>query len=366
MPTAVISATATDGFGRNGPASVHAIPGRRAVNEPGGRLVELSRDGVPRHVVISLLNGMGDAVLALPLIRYVIDRFGRDRVSVWANQYHGKTVYAELGDVLVGTSECNLNIAAERKEEELAALRRCLPAGRVLSWVSLNSYEPRTVVEDYAIHHLKPQSLWQFRGAHVRFDPQTGRVLHRMDQYFRVIGESRTPPVERRPLLDDAVRRRAMAIRDHVHRMAKQLIVVHAQTESRKRWPQSHWRALGRLLQEHCALVVLGLPDTALSWSDPYLSMPPDWQKQIAIMAYADAFVGVDSCFSHVADAFGLDGVVLYGDAAAAAAWQPKGPALKPLIAENGRLETISAADVADQITSCLRLRTRVEKAQAC
>lgn len=56
--------------------------------------------------------------------------------------------------------------------------------------------------------------------------------------------------------------------------------------------------------------------------------MRPDWQKQIAIL-------GVDSCFSHVADAFGLGGVVLSGDAVAAA-WRPKSPALKLLIAEDG------------------------------
>jgi hypothetical protein len=318
------------------------------------RLAELAHDGVPRHVVISLFNGMGDAFLALPLIRFVITCFGRDRVSVWANEYHGRTVYAELGDILIASAECNRNTAAERKEEELAALRRSLPGGRALSWVSLNPYTPRTVVEDYAIAALKPQSLWQFGGAQVRFDAATGVVLQRMDQYFRVIGERRTPTVDRRPLIGAVARQRAAAIRDHVHRMSKRLLAVHAQTRADKCWPQSHWSQLGRLLRSEYALVLLGLPPQPLVHDGDYLTAPPRWEKQIAILAHADAFVGIDSCFSHVADAFNTPGVVLYGDAAAAAAWRPKGPRLEALFAADGNLEKLAAMDVADRVRSCL------------
>jgi hypothetical protein len=314
------------------------------------RLAELARDGVPRHVVISLFNGMGDAFLALPLIRFVIACFGRDRVSVWANEYHGRTVYAELGDIVIASAECNRNTAAERKHEELAALRRCLPPASALSWVSLNPYVPRTVVEDYVIAALKPQSLWEFRGAHLRFDPATGAVLHRMDQYFRVIGEHRTPTVDRRPLIGAVARRRAAAIRDQVHRMSKRLVAVHAQTRAGKCWPQSHWSELGRLLRNECELVLLGLPGQTLPQNSDYLTAPPRWEKQVAILAHADAFVGIDSCFSHVADAFDTPGVVLYGDAAAAAAWRPKGPRLEALFATDGNLEKLAAADVADRV----------------
>jgi len=316
------------------------------------RLAELARGGVPRHIVICLLNAMGDAFLALPLIRFVIGCFGRDRVSVWAHEYHGKTVYAELGDVFIASSECNRNIAAERKEDELAALRRRLPPGRALGWVSLNPYAPRTVVEDHAIAALEPRSLWEFRGTHLRVDEATGALLHRMDQYFRVIGESRTPAVDRRPLIGAVARQRAAAIRDHVHRMSKRLVAVHAQTRASKHWPESRWRELGGLLRDECELVVLGLPGQALSRGSEYLCAPQGWEKQVAILAHADAFVGIDSCFSHVADAFNLPGVVLYGDAAQAAFWRPKGPALKALIAGDGKLESLAAAEVASMLQS--------------
>ena len=316
------------------------------------RLAELASDGVPRHVVICLLNAMGDAFLALPLIRFVLATFGRDRVSVWANEYHGKTVYAELGDVFIPSSECNRNIAAERKEDELAALCRRLPPGRALSWVSLNPYAPRTVVEDHAIAELQPRGLWEFRGTHLRADRATGPVLHRMDQYFRVIGERPTPAVERRPLIGTLARERAAAIRDHVHRMSKRLVAVHAQTRPSKRWPESHWRQLGALLAEECELVMLGLPGQALSHGSNYLTAPQGWEKQVAILAHADAFVGVDSCFSHVADAFNRPGIVLYGDAAQAVQWRPKGPALKALIAGDGKLESLAAAEVASMLQS--------------
>jgi hypothetical protein len=291
------------------------------------RLADLARDGVPRHVVICLFNAMGDAFLALPVIRFVIECFGRDRVSVWANEYHGRTVYAELGDVVIASAESNLNSAAFRKEDELVALRRRLPAEHALSWVSLDPYAPRTVVEDHAIACLGPLSLWEFRGMHLRVDAATGTVLHRSDQYFRVIGERRNPGVDRRALIGAAARQRAVAIRDHVHRMSKRLIAVHAQTRTYKCWPQAHWAELGDRLRHEAELVILGGPAQALSGSGAYLTAPQGWDKQVAILAHADAFIGIDSCFSHVADAFDVPGVVLYGDAAAAAQWRPKRPA---------------------------------------
>jgi hypothetical protein len=311
-------------------------------------LVALASDGVPRHVVICLLNGMGDAFLALPLIRFVIERFGRDRVSVWANAYHARTVYAELGDVVVATAEDNRNVAAAHKEAELASLRHRLPKERALSWVSLNPYEPRTEVEDYAIAALATCSLWEFRGAGLRIDAATGAVLHRMDQYFRVIGERRTPTVDRRPVIGPVAQHRAAAIRDHIHQMSKQLVAVHAQTRPGKCWPESSWRALGGLLRHECELVLLGLPGQALVRGGDYLAAPEGWEKQIAILAHADAFIGIDSCFSHLADAFGLPGVVLYGDRDQSAPWRPKGPTLEPLFAGEGGLERLAPAKIAD------------------
>jgi hypothetical protein len=318
------------------------------------RLVELAGDGVSRHVVICLFNGMGDAFLALPLIRFVIQSFGRDRVTVWANGYHGRTVYAEVSDILLASSEWNRNTAAERKEEEIAALRRRLPPGRALAWVSLNPYEPRTVVEDYAIAQLRPTSLWQFRGAPMRFDA-TGSLLHRIDQYFRVIGEYRLPAVDRRPLIAPILRQRAAAIRDHVHRMSKRLVAVHAQTKPYKCWPQSRWEELAQLLGHECAFVILGLSDQALWRSSAFLTAPPEWDKQVAIVVDADAFVGIDSCFAHIADAGNRPGLVLYGDTAAAAQqWRPKGPALEAMFAPGGDLQTLAAADVAVGLKRCL------------
>jgi hypothetical protein len=332
------------------PVSATATEGGIGADEAVPPLAALAGDGVPRHVVICLLNGMGDAFLALPLIRFVIERFGRDRVSVWASAYHAGTVYGELGDVVVATAECNRNLAAARKEAELAALRRRLPEDRVLSWVSLNPYAPRTEVEDHAIAALATRSLWEFRGAGLRIDAATGAVLHRMDQYFRVIGERRTPAVDRTPLIGAVARQRAAAIRDHVHRMSKRLVAVHAQTRPDKCWPESSWRALGRLMRHECELVLLGLPGQALARGGDYLAAPEGWEKQVAILAHADAFIGIDSCFSHIADAFGLPGVVLYGDRDQSAPWRPKGPALGPVFAGEGGLERLAPAKVADRL----------------
>jgi len=186
-------------------------------------------------------------------------------------------VDVELGDVVVATAECSRNLAAPRKAAELAALRCRVPPEQAVSWVSLNPYDPRTDVEDHAIAALAGCSLWEFRGAGVRVDPATGAVLHRMDQYFRVIGERCTPAVERRPLIGPVARQRAAAIRDHVHGMAKRLIAVHAETRPRKCWPEASWRALGRLLRHDCELVLLGLPGQALARGGDYLAAPALW-----------------------------------------------------------------------------------------
>ncbi|MDB5598809.1 MAG: hypothetical protein JWN71_853 [Xanthobacteraceae bacterium] len=80
---------------------------------------------------------------------------------------------------------------------------------------------------------------------------------------------------------------------------------------------------VGRRLRDGLRIVILGGPAQALSRSSAYLTAPQGWDKQVAILAHAAAFVGIDSCFSHVADTFNVPGLVLYGDAAATAQWRP-------------------------------------------
>jgi ADP-heptose:LPS heptosyltransferase len=72
------------------------------------------------------------------------------------------------------------------------------------------------------------------------------------------------------------------------------------------------------------------------------VAAPADWHTHVAVVRRAAAFVGIDSCFAHVADAFGLPGLVLFGPTCAEE-WGPAGPALRALPAparDLGRLPT--------------------------
>jgi ADP-heptose:LPS heptosyltransferase len=88
---------------------------------------------------------------------------------------------------------------------------------------------------------------------------------------------------------------------------------IHSRSSSNHHWPPDRWQELVRQLPEY-TFIQLGEPDELL------VEGAVDWRgktglrEAFALLKYADSFIGVDSSMSHVTNAFGIPGVVLFGD----------------------------------------------------
>jgi hypothetical protein len=309
------------------------------------------------HIVIAIINGIGDAFLALPLIRYACRLFGEDRVTIWGSKRFARTVYAELGSAFVPTIETAKRDATANKEEEFIALRRCIPEERTICWVSLNSYSP-TMVEHYAVEQLKPKYHWHHNLPGIRRDRPGGRQFHRADQYFRVIGEpALLPNISRRPKIGVVENSVARQLRLEASSLSKYLVAIHAETGLHKMWPLQNWIDLGEALAHSAQFVVLGKDGQILMQHRAFVAVGEAWHVQTAVVANAHFFVGIDSCFAHVADACEIPGVVLFANTDVTVGemidqWGPKSRNLISVSSPNGDLKELHVDNVVEILRS--------------
>lgn len=88
---------------------------------------------------------------------------------------------------------------------------------------------------------------------------------------------------------------------------------IHSRASRNHHWPHENWEKLVCSMPEY-TFVQVGHPD------EPYVPGALDWRGKTSVrevyclLKYSLSFLGVDSNFSHVTNAFDLPGVVLFGD----------------------------------------------------
>jgi ADP-heptose:LPS heptosyltransferase len=88
---------------------------------------------------------------------------------------------------------------------------------------------------------------------------------------------------------------------------------IHSRCSVNHHWPMERWNELVASLPQY-TFIQIGAKDEAP------VQGAVDWRgrtglrEAFCLVKYADAFVGVDSCFAHATNAFDVPGVVLFGD----------------------------------------------------
>lgn len=301
------------------------------------------------HFVVCIINGLGDAFLALPVIRRIIECVGGTHTTVWAPLDVLSTVFASIPchrlPIRVDRYSTRLFLN-EAADCEMAFEKLC--AYRNTAWVGLNAYYPLWPVEDQLRSALRPIQVWDFGVNPENYRTTTGGThLSMREQYFRVLGE---PFIDERRYRTPLITPSASAAADAYVRATShsdEVIVIHTDTERSKQWTQDGWTGLVERIQAEwgCAVIALGIPSAEL-WQIPNILPPPSaWDVQVALIARARAFVGVDSCFAHIADALGTPGIVLFGPTSVQE-WGPKGPHVRAYCAPNGNLCELTSRDV--------------------
>lgn len=311
------------------------------------RLFGRSKQPTQYHVVIAIMNGIGDAHLALPVIRYIVALFGPENVTVWATRLLAESALIGLECDLAMTMENNTNNARPYLRQEYTAFFTSLfkRQNEALLWVSLNSYFPRSDLENYAISQCRPYYFWGFfEGGPVFRDSKEGSTLHRRDQYFRVIGEPSTPKViDRSPIVGKAAYIAAKRLLDASIRDRKGHVVIHVDSDLRKRWHYANWsRLISKLDALGWNITAIGTPPVSLlKHARPIILAPKGWEVHAALVILGDVFLGIDSCFAHIADSVSKRGIVLFGPTSIEE-WGPRSNDLVPLLSPEHQMSKLT------------------------
>jgi hypothetical protein len=309
------------------------------------------------HLVITIINGLGDSLLALPVLRRLIKMCGPHFVTVWAPIDVIETVFFGLNcNFLPIHLDRYRNDPFFKEVEDLENALNVLSKKSPLFWVGLNAYFPLWPIEQRAREALRPNKIWDFGTRAETFQrDQQGHIIPMRSQYFAVLGEPVDDnPLNRSPIISDSARVSAKSFVANFCHHSRGFIAIHTDSLPEKEWSIGAWQEFARLLLdcEGLSIVALGKPSPLLTTSETLIAPPPtDWHVQVALLEQSSGFVGIDSCFGHIADALGVPGVVLFGPTSVEE-WGPKGPAVRALVAPESKLTHLGVRDVFDALVS--------------
>ena len=268
----------------------------------------MSRDGI----LITLLNGYGDAFLALPCFREISRRFGSERVYLVCQEDHISAFFTDL-------SFTCLPIPAGKSTVPDSDLFS-LPIHEV---ISLNAYLCEI---DRQVGEVFADARW--RG----FCDRVGKLVvrpsvlvnkHKRDQYYEALGW--TPvyePMDRRVTLSQVRIESITAFcREGCHPVGERFYTLHLDTQDEKMWPTQCWLTVVLHIWNrwHAWPLIVGKPT---STSDAIIDAFPfvrtlfsysDIRDHFAAISVGRAFLGIDSVFAHIADSLQIPSVVLFG-----------------------------------------------------
>lgn len=214
--------------------------------------------------------------------------------------------------------------------------------------ISLNAYRPISEFEKKLRRHYSFNRIFEFRNRSM-----DDRKIPMLYQYLKVanlefpVGEYRKIP------LKSAEKVWAGGLVKKWRDQYDRVIAIHTDTCPEKEWTDEQWSNLIRILHQNlkCYIFALGTPH--LSSCFPYFEkIESDWHKQAALLNEADGFIGIDSCWAHVADSMGKKGVVLFSKYSNWRIWGPLSDNMKAVLCHN--LKTMSATEVWRKIESII------------
>lgn len=307
------------------------------------------------HVMVSLFNGYGDCLLALPVLRSIVETVGATgNVYLAAFPNMAETVFAGLNCKRICVSDIDPQaLMTDGGFDDIP----------VEQFISFNAYFPCPV--DIEIHRRFPNiPYWGFcdlKGTVTL--PESYRNIHMRDQFFHVLGLSPTySQAMRWPHIPPQILQGLSSVfgqdQDTVRCYA-----LHIDSLNEKMWPVERWAAVVEYLWQNWRVwpLILGeghqdhlvlLNRFAFAKTVP---MQGGIQLQFAAVQHTRFFLGIDSIFAHVADCYDKPMVVLFGPSIPSI-WGPVGKAAH-LVAprHGGEMGSIDEDNVLDALVRVCR-----------
>lgn len=249
-------------------------------------------------VVVTIINGYGDTLLALPVLR----KLCRLCNSIYI------ICYRQHADTLLNDLDAHF-IVISYPDETFE-----IPEDKIDAHISFNAYYPCAADKLLRIRFPDTQR-WGFCNQHGQ--PLLTDLIQRWqmrDQYFAVLGWKPDYSIQdRRIYLPDKYKKKV----ENYFQLDKS-VVFHLDSLEYKMWPVENWVAVANYVIKRyglsCILLGQDHPDIR-TWLDAVPSSrqaPPNILLQCAILQHAYGFIGIDSFFMHVADSLQKPLVALF------------------------------------------------------
>ena len=266
------------------------------------------------RTAIVLINGLGDQLIAWPTLR-ALRRTLPGEMELWVGLGMLRSLYRDLEM----DRRCIPGAGPGLRELDPSIVPHGHPAADL--FVSLSTWCNDSV--SALIRRLGARESVGLRGAFTETTDPPGDV-NMFDQLFSVarhfapdlVIEDFAEPPQFSDAAEDAARR---FVGDHLV-PGERMLFVHPETRERKMWSREGFSAvLVEVLERHPDLRVFLTSrrpyDLSLGRHQHRLVVMDDtpFEMTLAVLRYADAFIGVDSCFMHGADLLRVPGVGLFG-----------------------------------------------------
>jgi len=262
-------------------------------------------------VVISILNAIGDAFLAQSAILSLVKKHENDRTILIIPSDVAETAYKYI-KVDKRTLQIDRSYFYPYYSLHLEKIKLKETLEKPDYLYSLTKFYPLPVYDLEIIDTLSPLNF-------IGFDKKAVQSLkHSSEKYFEYF--TNIFPHE------EFIQKRVPIIPEELELdICKQInesfnnrpyIVFHTDTAEPKEWSLEGWRNLLRIAQPDYDIVLIGKPKPeilSLFHSFQAKIVKADWHASCIFIKYSKLFIGVDSCFAHVADAYEKRGMIIWG-----------------------------------------------------
>lgn len=338
----------------------------------------MSRD---KGVVICILNGFGDSVLAYPFIQHLLRMHGSEDTWLITQDYMIQTVFSSLDCRFLPVNfRPQLSFPFVDERFDIEKIVKSLSQVKPLKWISLNAYSPLWPFEEQLLIQLIPAEIASFKDLYTQYAATFSNAPqeHIRTKLGRVVGfsESLLEELPRRLPVQTTARIRIKQWCDSVSIGECPLVIAHIDTIQEKSWTTGKWQSLAEILQNvfNARLVAVGNPpdwiqnhSAFLPWpyGQDFTLYPEDWHAQCALFEIADCFIGIDAGWAHVADAMNCPGVVLIRKELLTE-WRPTGERLKPITLDGAHIEECSVGMVMDVVSEVCQSVAFAKKSRWC
>ncbi len=306
--------------------------------------------GPDSGIVVSLINGYGDAFLALPALRHLIRNYLSENLFLACYSEHINTVFNNLpiNFLPVDPKSGDVNLQALNKIESL---------------ISFNAYYPSTVDKELCGYfpHASRMGFCDMDG--VSRTQDAFQDWHMRDQYFAVMNSSPRYDLRDRQLeiVNEQTNNINRLIQAWINEQGEHYFALHIDTLTEKMWPVDLWIDvvinLYKETRQWPLIVGSNHRDVKILCDKvPFVrKIPPKLgiNAHFAAIKLAPLFLGIDSIFMHIADSYDKPIVTLFGPTSQKI-WAPTGNKAITLQHESNKVDNIQSSQVLTAVLEVL------------